>query len=203
MIFASPFVATQLHIGVLVILGMAEDGTCHLLFLSLGELKMRITKAVMDDAATVNLKDLGKKEERNFWKRLVDPDPDKPGILKPEEAHWDPETDVLKRKLEDLRTYSVLAVLMFNIIWVALVFSFQIPALEQWGIKPAAFPVLFLVIYFSVLLIQFLALIAHRVETLLHVLARTNMPKKAKGDWYHWQTPDTTMTVTYRAPAIA
>lgn len=186
---------------------IAAEGTRNYMYFGLhwplGELKMRFTKQVMDRATHVTLKRL-KKHENKFWKKLVKSDPDDPGILKPEEAHLNPETDVLKRKLEDLRNNMVVALLLVNIIWVAMVLSFQIPALEQWGIKQAAFPVLFLVIYFAVLVVQFLALIVHRVETLLHVLARTNMPRKAKGDWYHWNTPDATMVVTLsqtRSPA--
>lgn len=163
---------------------------------------MRLTKIIMDGAEPVSLLQLDKKE-KEFWDERVNPNPDNPGILKPEEAHLDPETDVLKRQLEDLRNNTVVALLMINIIWVAFVLSFQIPALEQWGIKQSAFPVLFLIIYFTVLVIQFLALIVHRMETLLHVLARTNMPKKAKGDWYHWHGPDSTMTCTISPPAIS
>lgn len=169
----------------------------------LGELKMRDTKADLDSAETVTFAELEVKAqtEEDFWKRLVNPKQDAPGILKPEEAHLSPETDVLKKKLEDLRNNTVVALLMMNIIWVAMVLSFQIPALEQWGIKQAAFSLLFLVIYFAVLVVQFIALIVHRVETLLHVLARTSMPRKTKGGW--WDTPDATFTTSYAQPSTS
>lgn len=160
----------------------------------IGELKMRNTKAVMDNSKTVKLLHVS---EKIFWKALVNNSQDTPGILKPEEAHLNQETDVLKKKLDDLRNNTVVALLMINIIWVFMVLSFQIPALEQWGIKQTAFPVLFLVIYFVVLVIQFLALIAHRVETLLQFLARANMSRKKRWEWYHWNSPETTMTSTF------
>ena len=147
----------------------------------------------MDNSLTVDLLHVS---EKKFWKDLVNRSQDSPGILKPEEAHLNQETDVLKKKLDDLRNNTVVAMLMINIIWVAMVLSFQIPALEQWGIKQSAFPVLFLVIYFVVLVVQFLALIVHRVETLLQFLARTNISRKKRWEWYHWNSPEATMTST-------
>ena len=129
------------------------------------------------------------KEELEFWSNLVGNPPPKDskwenkrdrGLLKPEAAHLNPDTDVLKKQLEDLRNSMVIALLLINVIWMSMIFSLQLPFLAQWGIQEDAFPVVFLAIYFVILIIQFVALLVHRMETLLHVLARAYMPDVSK-----------------------
>ena len=127
-------------------------------------------------------------EELEFWGHLVHDTPPKDpkwdkrdrGLLKPEAAHLNPDTDVLKKQLEDLRNSMVIALLLINVIWMSMILTLKLPFLAQWGIQEGAFPVVFLVIYFVILIIQFVALIVHRMETLLHVLARAYMPDVSK-----------------------
>ena len=79
----------------------------------------------------------------------------------------------LKSNLEGLRNNTLIAMLVINIIWMVLLLSFNyLQYFKSIGITQSALPVLFAVFFFGILVVQFVCLIMHRIETMVHVLAR-------------------------------
>ena len=97
------------------------------------------------------------------------------GALKPEVVYANNDTDELKGKLRALRNNTLIAMLIVNVMWMALLLSFNLRYFEAIGISQSALPVIFAVLYFGIILIQFLCLIVHRIETFVHIIARTNI----------------------------
>ena len=122
---------------------------------------------------------------------MVDP---KGGILRPESAQFDGSTDDLKEKLKALRNLVVVGLVFINIMWIALILLIRNlgDLLELAYIQDGPVSSLFLVSYFVVIIVQFGALFIHRMETLLHVIARTSLPQKVRG---HWFIPTATIVV--------
>ena len=174
-----------------------HSGLCSpcLLFCSMhspGDVKIRKAKQEVEKAATIPLNELeDKKDESDFWSKMVDP---KTGILRPESAQFDGNTDDLKEKLKSLRNSVVVALVFINIIWMALILFIQnLRILEEAAyLSDNPFSAVFLLSYFIVIIIQFGALFIHRMETLLHVVARTNSPQKVRGQWFN---PSATIVV--------
>ena len=104
-----------------------------------------------------------------FWSRLTE------GVLKPEVVYSSTDTDELKGKLRALRNNTLIAMLIINVMWMALLLSFNLRYFESIGISQSALPVLFAVLYFGIIFVQFVCLLAHRIETFVHVIARTNI----------------------------
>ena len=135
------------------------------IFSLIGEIKIINTKSSID------VKEEGELDiaEEKFWKRIVD------NILKPSSIQNDSNTDDLKEKLGELRTNTLVAMAIVNLIWLILLLTLDLQFLEGLGIDQSLLPLAFAVLYFGILLIQLLALLAHRLETLIHVVARTNI----------------------------
>jgi chitin synthase len=131
-----------------------------------GEVKIHNTKAVVEKAPTFQLRRTDMVEDR-FWTTMAE------GVLKPELSVANNDTDELKEKLKGLRNNTVVAMLVINVLWLALLLSFNLQYLERFGIIQSALPALFAVLYFGILAVQFVCLIVHRIETMVHVLART------------------------------
>ena len=118
----------------------------------------------------------------------------KAGILRPESAQFDGNTDDLKGKLKALRKSTVLGLVFINVLWLALILPIG-NLNDLLGIsylKDGPISALFFVTYFVIIIIQFGALFIHRIETLLHVMARNNLPQKVRG---HWFNPNATIIV--------
>lgn len=130
------------------------------------EVKIHNTKAVVEKAPTFQLRRTDMVEDR-FWTTMAE------GVLKPELSVANNDTDELKEKLKGLRNNTVVAMLVINVLWLALLLSFNLQYLERFGIIQSALPALFAVLYFGILAVQFVCLIVHRIETMVHVLART------------------------------
>lgn len=135
---------------------------------SAGEIKIHNTKAVVEKAPTFEMGRSDASQDR-FWLRMSE------GVLKPEVVYSNSDTDELKGKLRALRNNTLIAMLMVNVMWMALLLSFNLQYFESIGISQSALPVLFAVLYFGIILIQFICLLAHRIETFVHVIARTNI----------------------------
>lgn len=131
-----------------------------------GEIRIHNTKAVVEKAPTFQMARKDPAQDR-FWSLLSQ------GVLKPEVVHAN--SDILKDKLDNLRNTTVIAMVIVNVMWMALLLSINVAFSEQFGIKQSALPVLFVVLYFGIILLQFICLVAHRIETLIHILARTNL----------------------------
>ena len=105
-------------------------------------------------------------EEYEFWEKMAQ------GVLNTKEEH---STGIkeLKSNLEGLRNNTLIAMLVINTIWMVLLLSFNhLKYFEPIGITQSALPVLFAVFFFGILVVQFACLIVHRIETMVHVLAR-------------------------------
>ena len=124
----------------------------------------------MESAVEVNLVEIEDNEvaigttENKFWTDLVDT------TLKPESANLG-KIDELKEKLKNLRTLSVLLILLINIMWIVFLYTLVFPQLTKYSLPDRAFSLLFLIIFSIIVMIQFVAMIIHRLETLLHFLA--------------------------------
>ena len=81
--------------------------------------------------------------------------------------------DNIEEMLKSLSN-SILAVLLrINLTWIILLYTLQFPQLEDYGLEPRAFQLLFLAVYSIIIAIQFVALVCHRGVTLVHYLGRT------------------------------
>ena len=103
-------------------------------------------------------------DENAFWDRLVKES------LKPESANLN-EVDELKKKLRDLRNYSVLILFLINVMWIVFLYTLVFPHLTRYNLPNKAFSLLFLIIFSVIVLIQCFAMVYHRLKTLLHLLA--------------------------------
>ena len=142
----------------------ASNILCY--YVTLGEIRIHNTKAVVEKAPTFQMAREDPSLER-FWSMLTQ------GVLKPEVVHAN--SDDLKGKLDNLRNTTIIAMLIINVMWMALLLSINVAFSEQFGIRQSALPVLFVVLYFCIILIQFICLVAHRIETLIHIIAHTNL----------------------------
>lgn len=120
--------------------------------------------------------------EYTFWKDLREV------RLKPEESAFN-NSDELKSKLADLRNTCLMFLVVINTLWLIVVITImgQQP-LQIMGSSPLS--LIFLALYTVVLLCQFVALILHRLGTLLHFIARAPFtPGRLKSNW-SWYDED-------------
>ena len=145
----------------------------------LGEKRIRETKSKLDQALVTEAV-TPEENETEFWKKMVK------GVLCPESTLLDGNTEELKGNLKELRNKTVITLVFINLMWICMLVLIQHTVLQaSLRIQEAPFSALFLAIYFVVILIQFVALVIHRLETFLHILARTNMPGRVRGNWFN------------------
>lgn len=164
---------------------LCHHTTWYSFTLHAGDRKIRCAKYEVEKAVTIPLEDLDdKKHELDFWISMVDP---KKGILRPESAQFDGNTDDLKEKLKALRNSAVAGLVFVNILWVALILLISNlgELLDLVYLKDGPISSIYLVSYFLIIILQFGALFIHRMETLLHVVARNNMPHRVRGHWFN------------------
>ena len=126
------------------------------------------TKSIVENAPTFQMGRSDLPQER-FWLRMTQ------RVLKPEVVCANNDTDELKGKLRALRNNTLIAMLIVNVMWMALLLTFNLRFFEAIGISQGTLPVIFAVLYFGIFAIQFLCLLAHRIETFVHIIARTNI----------------------------
>ncbi|KAK3522968.1 hypothetical protein QTP86_010301 [Hemibagrus guttatus] len=128
-------------------------------------------------------------DETDFWNKLIE------RYLKPIE---DPKSHLeqVERELKSLRNKAVFLYFIVNVLWVVATFflqaigsdviSIKIPkylpngTLADEPLKVEPLSLMFLLSFAILLLIQFLAMLYHRVYTLIHVLAYRGMEKDYK-----------------------
>ena len=131
----------------------------------------------MKGGLVLQLKDVKDKvDENSFWVKLVK---DK---LQPESANLG-KTDELKKQLKDLRNLSVLIIFLINVMWIVFLYTLVFPQLTKYNLPDQAFSLLFLFIFSLIVLIQFFAMLIHRFESLLHLLAGIRPQDNNPGQW--------------------
>ena len=106
-----------------------------------------------------------------FWKETLQEG--KP--LQPIEAIFKSDAE-LKEGLKSLRNATLAVLLLVNIMWIVLLYTLQFPELAEYNLPTKAFEVIFLAVYALIILVQFCAMIVHRGVTLIHYLARLELP---------------------------
>ena len=128
------------------------------------ELRIRETETRIDNLSD---KDISPKEE-TFWKQE-----DIRKVLKPVSVHFQGQVKDLKQSLRSLRNTALGVLFLVNIMWIVLLYSLSFPELENYGFDKRGFQLLFLAVYSFVIIVQFVALVCHRLVTLVHYLGRT------------------------------
>jgi len=128
-------------------------------------------RALMDDAEVLNLDTVEdsivgttNRNERDFWAELAQT------TLKPESANLG-KVEKLKEKLRSLRNTFVLVLLITNVMWIVFLYTLVFPELTKYNLPSRGFSLLFLSIFSIIFLIQFVAMLLHRLKTLFHWLA--------------------------------
>ena len=128
------------------------------------ELRIRETETQIDN---LRIKDISE-EETLFWNRK-----DINKVLKPVSVHFQGQVKNLKQSLRSLRNTALSVIFLVNIMWIVLLYSLSFPELEDYGLDKRGFQLLFLAVYSFIIFVQFVALVCHRVVTLVHYLGRT------------------------------
>ena len=128
------------------------------------ELRIRETETQIDN---LPVKDISPMEE-TFWNQE-----DIRKVLKPVSVHFQGQVKDLKQSLRSLRNTALGVLFLVNIMWIVLLYSLSFPELENYGFDKRGFQLLFLAVYSFVIIVQFVALICHRLVTLVHYLGRT------------------------------
>ena len=103
--------------------------------------------------------------EYEFWEGL------RQACLIPELSAFGQNTE-LKEKLVELRNKTLLVFGITNALWMIIILtSVQHKSLKLLGVDVVGLG--FLTVYGFIFVLQFLALLLHRVRTIIHVLART------------------------------
>ena len=116
-----------------------------------------------------------KKKEKDFWNDLI-----KDRQLKPISEQFVSQEKV-KKSLRSLRNFSLAVLFFVNIMWVIVMYTVQFPRLELYGLNDRAFQLLFLAVYSFIIIIQFIAMIFHRVITLIHYFGRITYKEALQG----------------------
>ena len=117
-----------------------------------------------------------RKKEKDFWTRLI-----KDRQLKPVSEQFVSQEKV-KKSLRSLRNISLIVLLLVNIMWIIVMYTVQFPRLELYGLNDRAFQLLFLAVYSFIIIIQFIAMIFHRVITLIHYFGRITYKEAVRGE---------------------
>ena len=137
------------------------------------DIRINQTRAFMNVATTLPMTN---QKEVEFWDRLAKT------TLKPESANLG-KVEELKEKLTNLRNLSVLVLLLINIMWIVFLYTLKFPELIKYNLPDKAFSLLFLIIFSVIMIIQFVAMIFHRFETLLHLLAGIRSKDNTTHQW--------------------
>ena len=126
------------------------------------ELKKKETETQIDNLEVKALTSM----ETVFWEELIH------NKLKPVSVHLQGQTEALKQSLRTLRNTTLGVLLLVNIMWIVLLYSLSFPELENYGLDKRGFQLLFLAVYGFIIIVQFIALICHRMVTMVHYLGR-------------------------------
>ncbi|XP_063422773.1 chitin synthase chs-2-like [Mytilus trossulus] len=126
-------------------------------------------------------------KETIFWEEFIK------RYLKPLDANKK-EQETMKQALAELRNEVVAGFAFINLIWISINFMFQLrkPAVIEFPtasgaenvdddvIKIDALGLMFIIFFVLILLIQFIGMIFHRLGTLMHLIAITEIPNPFK-----------------------
>ena len=121
------------------------------------------------------------KQEYEFWESLADTK------LKPESANLG-KVEELKEKLNSLRNLCLLVLLLVNVMWIVFLYTLVFPQFTKYNLPDRTFCLLFLGIFSLVILKRFAAMTFHQIETLVHLLAHTELRHK-KPEANYWFQP--------------
>ena len=82
------------------------------------------------------------------------------------------QTTGLKEELRNLRNSVLVAFLLINLIWIILLYVLTIKELKHFGLDSKFLSLAFLAVYGVILLVQFFAMMFHRIVTLSHYISR-------------------------------
>ncbi|XP_068587279.1 chitin synthase 1 [Cebidichthys violaceus] len=167
------------------------------------KLEKRVTAAIKKTLTAPQVKKLDEGEQ-DFWNKLLE------RYLKPivdSKAHLEEVT----RELKSLRNKAVFLYFIVNVLWVVATFFLQAIGNDVISIKiPKFFPngsesdeplkveplsLMFLLSFAVLLLIQFLAMLYHRVYTLIHVVSYRSTEKDYKPREYEDDDDDDGLTL--------
>ena len=106
-------------------------------------------------------------DEMKFWVDTIE------NTLKPTPDELT-RTNELRDELNNLRNYTLVAMLLINLIWMILLAVFTFNELEAYGLSKQLLGLLFLAVYGILLSVQFVGMLLHRLVTLAHYIARLN-----------------------------
>ena len=138
------------------------------------ELRIRETETKIDN---LPIEDISPKEAK-FWNQE-----DIRKVLKPISVQFQGQVKDLKQSLRSLRNTTLGVIFLINIMWIVLLYSLSFPELENYGFDKRGFQLLFLAVFSFIIFVQSIALICHRVVTMVHYLGRTKPEEVIKG--YH------------------
>ena len=104
-------------------------------------------------------------DEKKFWEILIHLK------LKPVSAQLTDINDI-HQSLLGLRNSTMFIFFFINISWLILLGYFSFDQLKKHNIDPRAIQIFFLAVYGLLLVIQTVAMLAHRAVTLIHYLGR-------------------------------
>ncbi|XP_013412401.1 uncharacterized protein LOC106175109 [Lingula anatina] len=160
--------------------GIHKPGHLKRLYKSIQQLR----PATLDEASLMKVREKLKscksytltpevRREKEFWKNLIDK------RLKPSAVFKEKE-DALKNELLDLRKTALMWFAVVNTLWLTIFLTLgnlgtdpEKPDLQLFGNNPLG--LVFLFIFCFLLIVQFLAMLCHRLLTFVHLLARATL----------------------------
>ena len=117
-------------------------------------------------------------EEFHFWSNILSKE------LKPVTFQLQQTSTDIGQKLKTLRNTTLAVGLLINIMWIILLYTITFPHLKKYDLPEKAFQLLFLAVYGLIIIISFVAMLAHRCIMLMHFLGRPQVVREANGEGF-------------------
>lgn len=101
------------------------------------------------------------------------------GVLYPRKENPSKQ-EKLSDELRNLRNSVLVGLLLINIIWLILMTTLVLPQLRAYFVNSHLTQLLFLSVYLIVLILQFVAMLVHRLITLSHYIQRNQQEQQTK-----------------------
>ena len=142
------------------------------------ELRKKAAETQIDNLPITDIS----KDEVEFWNKSIRK------VLKPISLHFQGQIKDLNQSLRSLRNTALCVIFLVNTMWIVLLYNLTFPELEKYGFDKRGFQLLFLAVYSFIIIVQFIALVCHRVVTMVHYLGRTKPEEVIKGLPFHYST---------------
>ena len=139
--------------------------TCILFFSSSAQRKIRDAKTALDKVPTRKQSEEDN-EEYIFWEKL------RRVCLHNEEDAFS-QSDELRSRLVELRNSIMVVYSVLNVLWLVIMMAILNQGQKLKVYNANFLSVAFLIIYAGIMLVQFVALLIHRVSTWMHFVSRT------------------------------